>query len=132
MAEDHHHHDDDGIMPRLTMAEVKGLKPLVLKDGREYFPRLPALKTNALQGKLDPAGLCEGCRTSPYLDRGGHDKNRELAKIIKDAVHRLKPTDKDGQHFVLQWRLYANKDHKRFNNVDGCACGCGGDSLPEI
>jgi hypothetical protein len=30
----------------------------------------------------------------------------------------------------LEWRLYPNKDHPRFKELDGCSCGCGGDTLP--
>jgi hypothetical protein len=124
------HHDDDGITPRLTISQAKELKAVTLDDGRQYFPYLQALKTNSLQGKLDASKLCKECRDSPFLDPGGYDKNRQLAENIRNAVKELKPHDKDGPHFILEWRLYANKDHPRFKNVDGCSCSCGDDSLP--
>ena len=122
--------DNDGIAPRLTMAEVNELKGVVLEDGRQYFPALPELKANSLQGKHDHPQFCQECRDSPFLDREGHDKNRQLAEIIKKAVKDLKPSDADGRpHFLLSWRMYPNKDHPRFNKVDGCSCGCGDSSL---
>jgi hypothetical protein len=125
----HESDDDDGITPRLTIQQARELKAHVLQDGREYFPSLQPLKANSLQGKLDPSKLCKECRESPYLDRAGYDKNRELAAIIKQAIKDLKPHDKDGPHFILEWRMYPNKDHPRFNKADGCSCGCGQDSL---
>jgi hypothetical protein len=126
----HDDDDNDGIAPRLTMAQVDELKGTLLEDGRQFFPALPALTANSLQGKQDHPEFCQECRDSPFLDREGHDKNRQIAEIIKKAVKDLKPHGPDGQpHFILKWRMYPNKDHPRFNKVDGCACGCGDSSL---
>jgi len=124
------HDDDDGITPKLTKAHAKDLLPVTLKDGREYFPHLQPLKTNALQGKIDPSKLCKDCRESPYLDPGGWDKNRKLAETINSALEGIKPHDNHGPHFILEWRMYPNKDHPRFKESDGCSCGCGDGSWP--
>ena len=60
-------------------------------------------------------------------DKCGHNANRELSKLIEKAMRSVKKSDKGGQHFVLGWRLYPNKDHARWKNKDvhSCGCGCG-------
>jgi len=97
----HEADDNDGIAPRLTMAEVHELNGVVLEDGRQFFPALPALKANSLQGKQDHPQFCQECRESPFLDREGHDKNRQLAEIIKKAVKDL---NIDFGHYVHRQR----------------------------
>jgi hypothetical protein len=39
-------------------------------------------------------------------DKCGYGANRELAKLISEAVRAKKTSDKHGAHFVLGWRLY--------------------------
>jgi hypothetical protein len=58
-------------------------------------------------------------------DKSGYQANRDLAEMIKGAVRANKNSDKHGEHFVLGWRLYPNKDHPRWNNKDVHSCGCG-------
>jgi hypothetical protein len=60
-------------------------------------------------------------------DKCGYEANRELSKLIEKAMRSVKKADKGGQHFVLGWRLYPNKNHKRWNDKDvhSCGCGCG-------
>ena len=49
-----------------------------------------------------------------------------LPGVKTDAKH-VDATDKSGQHFLLGWRLYPNRDHPRWKNknVHSCGCGCG-------
>jgi hypothetical protein len=121
--------DGDGITPRMTLKQHQDLRKVTLDDLREFHPSLPALKTNSKQGATDPSKLCEECRSSPYLDLKAYGKNRQLAEEIKAAFERIRPSDKDGPHFVLAWRLYPIKDHPRFNVLDGCSCGRGDTTL---
>jgi hypothetical protein len=132
MAMHHDDDDDDGITPKMTVANVRELRAVELKDGREYHPGLPTLRSNAKQAAHEPEKLCRSCRESRYLDSRGYHTNRELARKISALVNEHKKNDKDGSHFILEWRLYPNKDHPRFKETDGCGCGCGQDSLGDL
>jgi hypothetical protein len=122
--------DDDGISPRLTVdAYKKALNLVELPDGREQHPPLLELTTNAKQGMLDVTKVCPECQASTYLDTEAYKKNTQLAEAISAALNKIRPPDQHGPHFVLAWRLYAIKDHPRFNMVDGCSCGCADDTL---
>jgi hypothetical protein len=123
------HDENEGVHPRLTSHDVEKLRPVGGTGGRQHFPSLPSLITNSFQGLQDPAKICDECRASPYFDREGYTKNRILGKAFEAALNFFKPGDKDGPQFILQWRLYPNKEHPRFREIDGCSCGCGGDSL---
>ena len=63
----------------------------------------------------------------PVGDQRGvtDEANRALATMIRKAVKAKKEGDKHGEHFVLGWRLYPNKDHPRWKDKDDHACGCG-------
>jgi hypothetical protein len=122
---DHDHEEDDGVQPKLTFPEFEKLTRSTIEDGRVQRPELHGSWSNAKQAADDPAGLCQSCRESSYLDRGGHDANRELANDIEAAFKKWKTSDQHGPQFILAWRLYAHKDHPRFKESDGCGCGCG-------
>ena len=127
--------DDDkdmGITPRLSVdAYKKALNLVKLPDGREQHPPLPELTTNAKQGMLDVTKLCQECQESPYLDTEAYKKNTQLAEAISAALNKIRPSDKDGAHFVLAWRLYPNKENaywktEALQHACGCSCGCFG------
>jgi hypothetical protein len=99
------------IYPKMTRSKLKsGARKTSLGKGRAP---LPGVKTDAKDVKA--------------TDKCGYQANRELAEMIKKAVRAKKKGDKRGQHFVLGWRLYPNKDHPRWGaeDVHSCGCGCG-------
>jgi hypothetical protein len=99
------------IYPKMTRSKLKsGARKT--SQGKARVP-LPGVKTDARDVKA--------------TDKCGYQANRELAEMIKKAVRAKKNGDKHGQHFVLGWRLYPNKDHPRWGaeDVHSCGCGCG-------
>ena len=99
------------IYPKVTRAKLKsGARKT--SEGKGRVP-LPGVKTDAKHVKA--------------TDKCGYQANRDLAEMIKAAVRAKKNSDKHGEHFVLGWRLYPNKDHPRWNGKDvhSCGCGCG-------
>lgn len=99
------------IYPKVTRAKLKkGARKTALGKGRVS---LPGVKTDAKHVQA--------------TDKCGYKMNRELADLIKKAMQAKKGSDKNGDHFVLGWRLYPNKEHPRWNSKDvhSCGCGCG-------
>lgn len=99
------------IYPKMTGAKLKG----------------GARKTSEGTGKVPLPGVKTDAKHAQATDKCGYGANRELAEIIKNAVRAKKNSDQHGEHFVLGWRLYPNKDHPRWNGQDvhSCGCGCG-------
>jgi hypothetical protein len=99
------------IYPKITPTKLKQ-SARKTSEGRGRAP-LPGVKTDAMNVNA--------------TDKCGHEANRELARLIENAMRRVKKSDKSGQHFVLGWRLYPNKNHPRWNTKDvhSCGCGCG-------
>jgi hypothetical protein len=99
------------IYPKMTRAELEnGARET--SEGKAEVP-LPGVKTDAKHVEA--------------IDKCGYQANRELAELIKVAVKSKKLADKQGEHFILAWRLYPNEDHPRWNNggEHSCGCGCG-------
>jgi hypothetical protein len=100
------------IYPKVTRTKLKeGARKTAIGKGR--VP-LPGVKTDAKHAQA--------------TDKCGYMANRELADLIKAAVKAKKNADKHGEHFVLGWRLYPNKQHPRWKagkDDHGCGCGCG-------
>ena len=99
------------IYPKITRATLRrGARKT--SDGRGCAP-LPGVKTDAKHVNA--------------RDKCGYEANRELANLIEKAMRSTKKADKNGQHFVLGWRLYPNKSHPRWTTKDvhSCGCGCG-------
>ena len=86
-----------------------------------------ARKTSEGKGGASLPGVKTDAKHVNATDKCGHNANRELSKLIEKAMRSVKKSDKGGQHFVLGWRLYPNKDHARWKNKDvhSCGCGCG-------
>jgi hypothetical protein len=84
-----------------------------------------ARKTSLGKGRVPLRGVKTDAKHVQATDKCGYQANRELAQMIKKAVRAKKNSDKSGQHFVLGWRLYPNKDHPRWKAKDDHACGCG-------
>jgi hypothetical protein len=100
------------IYPKVTRSKLKkGALKTANGKGRR-FP-LPGVKTDS--------------KHENATDKCGHDANRELARLIEKAMRTVKKQDKGGQHFVLGWRLYPNRNHPRWKTKDvhSCGCGCG-------
>jgi hypothetical protein len=89
--------------------------------------RKGARKTSQGRGRASLPGVKTDAKHSQATDKTGYRTNRELAKLIREAVRAKKRTDKHGARFVLGWRLYPNKDHSIWSNDDlhSCGCGCG-------
>jgi hypothetical protein len=87
--------------------------------------RKSARKTSEGKGRASLPGVKTDARHVRATDKCGYKANRELASLISKAVRAKKNSDKRGQHFVLGWRLYPNKDHPRWKGKDDHACGCG-------
>jgi hypothetical protein len=99
------------IYPKMSRAQLRK-SARATAQGRGRAP-LPGVKTDAMHVNA--------------TDKCGYRANRELAKLIGEAVRAKKKADKRGARFVLGWRLYPNKDHPDWNNKDvhSCGCGCG-------
>jgi hypothetical protein len=99
------------IYPKMSRAQLRK-SARATAQGRGGAP-LPGVKTDAMHVNA--------------TDKCGYRANRELAKLIGEAVRAKKKADKRGARFVLGWRLYPNKDHPDWNNKDvhSCGCGCG-------
>jgi hypothetical protein len=99
------------IYPKVTRSKLKK-SAKITSQGSGRIP-LPGVKTDA--------------KHIQATDKCGHQANRELADLIKQAMQAKKNSDKKGAHFVLGWRLYPNKSHPRWktNDVHSCGCGCG-------
>jgi hypothetical protein len=99
------------IYPKVTRAQLKR----------------SARKTADGKGRASLPGVKTDAKHANATDKCGHDANRELSKLIEKAMRSVKKGDKSGQHFVLGWRLYPNKNHPRWNSKDvhSCGCGCG-------
>jgi hypothetical protein len=100
------------IYPKVTRANLKrGARKTA--QGKARVP-LPGVKTDAMHVNA--------------TDKCGYKANRQLAAMIRKAVKAKKNSDKNGDYFVLGWRLYPNKDHPRWKagkDDHGCGCGCG-------
>jgi hypothetical protein len=97
------------IYPKVTRSTLKkGARKTAQGKGRAA---LPGVKTDAKHVNA--------------TDKCGYQANRELAAMIKRAVKAKKNSDKQGEHFVLGWRLYPNKRHPRWKGKADHACGCG-------
>jgi hypothetical protein len=97
------------IYPKMTRAKLK--KSARKTSGGNGRSPLPGVKTDAKHVRA--------------TDKCGYQDNRELAKLIEKAVRTKKKRDKNGEHFILGWRLYPNRDHPRWKDQDVHACGCG-------
>jgi hypothetical protein len=99
------------IYPKMTRAKLKAA----------------ARKTSQGKGRAALAGVKTDAKHAQATDKCGFAANRDLAKMINQAVRAKKKRDKHGEHFVLGWRLYPNKEHPRWNGKDvhSCGCGCG-------
>jgi hypothetical protein len=84
-----------------------------------------ARKTSDGKGKASLPGVKTDAKHGQATDKCGYRANRELAHMIEKAVRAKKRSDGHGEHFVLGWRLYPNKDHPRWRGKDDHACGCG-------
>ncbi|HKT17970.1 MAG TPA: hypothetical protein VJR47_08015 [Stellaceae bacterium] len=88
-----------------------------------------ARKTAAGKARVSLPGVKTDAKHVNATDKCAYEANRELARLIDKAMRTVKKRDKHGQHFVLGWRLYPNRDHPRWKNKDvhscGCGCGCG-------
>jgi hypothetical protein len=89
--------------------------------------KLGARRTSDGKGQASLPGVKTDAKDANATDKCGYQANRELAKLIEQAMRSVKKTDKSGQHFVLGWRLYPNKSHPRWRDKDvhSCGCGCG-------
>jgi hypothetical protein len=99
------------IYPKMTRAKLrKGAR--VTAQGKARAA-LPGVKTDAKHAQA--------------TDKCGYRANRELAKLISEAVRAKKKGDKHGARFVLGWRLYPNESHPAWKSKDvhSCGCGCG-------
>jgi hypothetical protein len=99
------------IYPKMTRKKLqKGARKTLQGKGRAL---LPGVKTDVKHAQAS--------------DKGGYQANRDLAKLIREAVRAKKTSDKHGARFVLGWRLYPNDDHPSWksNDVHSCGCGCG-------
>ncbi len=99
------------IYPKVTRAK--------LKKG--------AQKTAQGKGRVSLPGVKTDAKHVNATDKCGYKANRELSAMIKKAVEAKKNSDKSGAHFVLGWRLYPNKEHRRWKGKaeHSCGCGCG-------
>jgi hypothetical protein len=99
------------IYPKVTRARLK-------KGARQ---------TSNGRGRVALPGVKTDAKHINATDKCGYKANRELAEMIKQAVQAKKIADKNGEHFVLGWRLYPNKNHPRWKSKDvhSCGCGCG-------
>jgi hypothetical protein len=76
----------------------------------------------------DPSDPNSPVYGNPYFDRDGKRQNDELRKAINEVFIKHKKidlTDPDGPQWVLAWRMYPNKDHRRWQTEDCCGCCCG-------
>jgi hypothetical protein len=112
------------IMPKLTSAYLSEGKD-TLDNGCEFFQSLPAVISDAKRAsEADP----NDPKSEYYRDKNfnpkGYSENLALADDIAAALKKHKKYDKDGSHFILAWRLYANKDHPHWNEGTEHVCGC--------
>ena len=98
----------------------------------EIYPKLSratvkrsARKTAAGKARVPLPGVKTDAKHVNASDKCAYAENRELARLIEKAMRTVKRHDKNGQHFVLGWRLYPNRDHPRWKNKDVHSCGCG-------
>jgi hypothetical protein len=99
------------IYPKMTRRKLKeGARKTARGKGRVA---LPGVKTDAGHAQA--------------TDTFGYAANRELAQMIRKALRAKKKADKNGDRFVLGWRLYPNEAHPDWknNDVHSCGCGCG-------
>ena len=89
--------------------------------------RKDARKTSQGKGRAPLPGVKTDAKHVQATDKCGYQANRELAKLISDAVRAKKKADKSGARFVLGWRLYPNESHPSWKSKDvhSCGCGCG-------
>jgi hypothetical protein len=99
------------IYPKVTRAKLKR----------------SARKTSEGKGRAPLPGVKTDAKHANATDKCGYEANRELAGLIQKAMRSVKMSDTKGQHFVLGWRLYPNKQHARWKSKDvhSCGCGCG-------
>jgi hypothetical protein len=90
------------IYPKVTRAKLKE----------------SARKTRSGKGRASLPGVKTDAKHANATDKCGYTANRELARLINKAMRSAKKSDKAGQHFVLGWRLYPNKNHPRWNDKD--------------
>ncbi len=98
----------------------------------EIYPKITgsklrkgARKTSEGKGRVSLPGVKTDAKHVDATDKCGYRANRELAALIKAAVRTKKNSDKKGAHFILGWRLYPNKEHPRWKEINEHACGCG-------
>lgn len=103
--------------------EVYEPNPTSLKNS----PALPALRSSAeYAANENNPQLPTNPGWGAYYDRGGKAKNDLLKQAIVAAFKLHKPSDAEGQHFVIAWRHYPNADHPRWSQPEqACGCGCG-------
>jgi hypothetical protein len=88
--------------------------------------RKSARKTSQGKGRAALPGVQTDASHVQATDKCGYQANRELAKLIGEAVKAKKKGDKHGARFVLGWRLYPNENHPSWSkDVHSCGCGCG-------
>jgi hypothetical protein len=127
--DDHHDDHHEGLEPKLSIEELEKHRTSIFtgSDGRDYHSELPGSWSNAKVAAEATEKVCQECRDSPHFDTEGYSTNRELGRRIQEAFSELKV----GKGFVLAWRLYADKDHPRWQVADGCGCGCSGGTAEE-
>ena len=98
----------------------------------EIYPKMTrsklksgARKTSRGKGRVPLPGVKTDAKHVEATDKCGYQANRQLAEMIRKAVRAEKKGDKHGEHFVLGWRLYPNKEHPRWGAKDAHSCGCG-------
>jgi hypothetical protein len=100
----------------------------------EIYPKMTrkklqqsARKTSQGKGRAPLPGVKTDVKHAQASDKTGYQANRELAKLIREAVRSKKKGDKNGPRFILGWRLYPNQDHPSWQSKDvhSCGCGCG-------
>ncbi len=87
--------------------------------------RQGARRTSQGEGRVPLPGVKTDAKHVNASDKCGYEANRELARLIRDAVQVKKKSDKHGSRFVLGWRLYPNKNHPQWKSKDAHSCGCG-------
>jgi len=112
------------IPQRTTKRRSKNLPEIYPKMTRAKLKKT-ARKASAGKGRAPLPGVKTDAKDVNATDKCGYEVNRKLAKLIDKAMRTMKKSDKGGQHFVLGWRLYPNKEHPRWNGQDDHACGCG-------
>lgn len=98
----------------------------------EIYPKMTraklqksARKTSQGRGRAPLPGVQTDARHAQATDKSGYQANRDLARLIRQAVRTKKRSDKNGAKFILGWRLYPNKEHRAWKDGSEHSCGCG-------